>query len=94
LCIAAGLPDFSWYKVHTKNGKNIPNHPEISQMAVKYNKSPSHLPTSSIARPSKIYTNGDFWFVNIQSGNPAETNIFPLKDPLNKPKAKFIWVKI
>jgi hypothetical protein len=27
------------------------------------------MPTSSIARPSKIYPNWDFWFENIQSGN-------------------------
>jgi hypothetical protein len=28
--------------------------------------------TSSIARPSKIDPNLDFWFVNIPSGNPAD----------------------
>jgi hypothetical protein len=27
------------------------------------------IPTSSIARPSKIYPNWDFWFENIPSGN-------------------------
>jgi hypothetical protein len=29
------------------------------------------VPTSSIARPSKIYPNWDFWFENIPSGNPG-----------------------
>jgi hypothetical protein len=29
------------------------------------------MPTSSIARPSKIYPNLDFWFENKPSGNPA-----------------------
>jgi hypothetical protein len=27
------------------------------------------IPTSSIARPSKIYPKWDFWFENITSGN-------------------------
>jgi hypothetical protein len=27
------------------------------------------IPTYSIARPSKIYPNKDFWFENIPSGN-------------------------
>jgi hypothetical protein len=30
-----------------------------------------NIPTSSIARPSKIYPNRDFWFENISSGNTA-----------------------
>jgi predicted lactoylglutathione lyase len=29
-----------------------------------------NIPTSSIARPSKIYPNLGFWFENKQSGNP------------------------
>jgi hypothetical protein len=29
------------------------------------------MPTSSIARPFKIYPNWDFWFENMPSGNPA-----------------------
>jgi hypothetical protein len=29
------------------------------------------MPSSSIARPSKIYPNLDFWFENKPSGNPA-----------------------
>jgi hypothetical protein len=28
------------------------------------------IPTSDIARPSKIYPNLDFWFENQPSGNP------------------------
>jgi hypothetical protein len=47
-------------------------------MAIKYtnwqqNRPNGHknLPTSFIARLSKIYPNWDFWFENIPSGNPA-----------------------
>jgi hypothetical protein len=29
-----------------------------------------NIPTFTIQRPSKIYTNLDFWFENISSGNP------------------------
>jgi hypothetical protein len=35
---------------------------KIDKMALK-------IPTSSIARPSKIYPNFDFWFENIPSGS-------------------------
>jgi hypothetical protein len=31
---------------------------------------PHNKPTSSIARPFKIYPNRDFWFENMPSGNP------------------------
>jgi hypothetical protein len=40
-------------------------------MATKYTKWPYNVPTPSMARPSKIYPNSDFWFENIPSGNPA-----------------------
>jgi hypothetical protein len=30
-----------------------------------------NIPTSSIASPSKIYPNMDFWFENMPSGNPG-----------------------
>jgi hypothetical protein len=40
-------------------------------MAIKYTEWPQNLPTSSIARPYKMYPNWDFWFENIPSGNPA-----------------------
>jgi hypothetical protein len=30
------------------------------------------MPTASIARPSKIYPNLNFWFENIPSGNPGD----------------------
>jgi hypothetical protein len=33
----------------------------------------TYVLASSIARPSKIYPNWDFWFENIPSGNPAVT---------------------
>jgi hypothetical protein len=32
----AGLPDFSWYLLDTKTGKNVPNEHKIFQMAIKY----------------------------------------------------------
>jgi hypothetical protein len=44
---------------------------KIYPMAVKSTKWSYNLPTSSTARPSKIYANLDFWFENIPSGNPA-----------------------
>jgi uncharacterized protein involved in tolerance to divalent cations len=57
--------------------KNISNNQEIYQLAIKYtnwsyNVPNGHIPiisTSSIARPSKIYPNWDFWLENIPSGN-------------------------
>jgi hypothetical protein len=64
---------------HTKTGKiyqiiiiypeepqNIPNGCKIDQMVI-------NIPTSSIARPSKIDSNWDFWFKNMPSGNPAQS---------------------
>jgi hypothetical protein len=70
------LPDFSWSK-KTKTGKftkwpqTITNGHKLYQMATKYTKWPYNVPTPSMARPSKIYPNSDFWFENIPSGNPA-----------------------
>jgi hypothetical protein len=61
---------------HTKNWTNIPNNHKIYQMAKyvrnshKIEKWPYKLPTSSIGRPSKIYTNRDFWFKNICLATP------------------------
>jgi hypothetical protein len=53
----------------TKWPQNIPNGHKIYQMATKYTKWPQNrpnghenIPTSIIARPSKIYPNWDFWF--------------------------------
>jgi hypothetical protein len=37
----------------------------------KLTKRPQIIPTYSVARPSKIYPNLDFWFENKPSGNPA-----------------------
>jgi hypothetical protein len=63
---------------HTKTGKNILSHEEnipkgnkIFRTAVKYTKWTLNIPTSSLARPSKIYPTLDFWFENAPSGNPA-----------------------
>jgi hypothetical protein len=33
-----GLPDFSWYNICTKTGKNVPNCRKIYQMTIKYTK--------------------------------------------------------
>jgi hypothetical protein len=62
---------------HTKTGKNKPNdhkiYPnghKIDQMAVKWTKWPQNISTTT--RPSNIYPKWDFWFENIQSGNPVE----------------------
>jgi hypothetical protein len=41
---------------------------------------PQNIPTSSIARPSKIYSNCDFWFEKIPSGIPGLDTINP--DPI------------
>jgi hypothetical protein len=72
------LPDFSWYKKpkqvkiytmttkYTKWPKNISNGRKIDQIVIKYKNK-----RFSIARPSKIYPNLDFWFENKPSGNPA-----------------------
>jgi hypothetical protein len=40
-------------------------------MAGKLTECQQNLPTSLIARPSKLYPNWDFWFENIRYGNPA-----------------------
>jgi hypothetical protein len=46
-----------------------------------------NIPTSSTARPSKIYPNSDFWFANVPSGNSGlqilESQIFPTKNVFN-----------
>jgi hypothetical protein len=54
-----------------QNGKNIPNNQIIYQMAEIQTKWSENIPTSSIASPSKIYSNKDFWFENMPSGNPG-----------------------
>jgi hypothetical protein len=74
--LATGWPDFSWCNI-TKRGKiHIPNDfyivipkgLKIYQMVVKRpNGHKIHIPTCSIASPSK--TDPD-WFENIPSGNP------------------------
>jgi hypothetical protein len=63
----------------TKTVKNIPNDHRMYQMAIpeipiqfgrKIDKMAIKIPTSFIARPSKIYPNWDFWFE--KSGNTAD----------------------
>jgi hypothetical protein len=48
----------------TKWPQKLPNGRTIDQMAI-------NIPTSSIERPYKIYPDGNFWFENKKSGNPA-----------------------
>jgi hypothetical protein len=53
--------------------KNIPNGHKIYRTALKRPKDHKIcIPTSSIARPSKIYPNGGFLFENMPSGNPGK----------------------
>jgi hypothetical protein len=68
---------------HTKRGKiyqmttNIPNgHKLPIPIGRKISKRLQNIPTSSVARPSKIYQNWDFGFENIPSGNP-DRNLKP-----------------
>jgi hypothetical protein len=76
------LPDFSWDKIqkrekYTKLPRTTPKIHKSLQMTLKWTKCQptytiyQHTPTSSIARPSKIYPNFDFWFENKPSGNLA-----------------------
>jgi hypothetical protein len=53
---------------HTKWSKTIPNSRKIFRIAVKWTKRTLNIPTFSIARPSKIDPNWDFWFENKPSG--------------------------
>jgi hypothetical protein len=74
------LPDFSWYLVPkpekcTKSTQNVPNVLKLFQMSLKYSKCPLNIPIFSNLRPSKIYSNWDFWFENKPSGNPAAQQI-------------------
>jgi hypothetical protein len=71
----SGLPDLFWYNIPRR--KKLPNYHKIYQMSIKYTalqqnipKGPLNIPTTSIARPSKIYPNLDYWFENIPSGDP------------------------
>jgi hypothetical protein len=66
-----GLPDFSRHNVpkrekYTKWPQHISsfNSHKIYQLAVKWTKWQLNIPTSYIARLSKIYPNLDFWFKN------------------------------
>jgi hypothetical protein len=61
-----------------QNRKNVPNNHKIYQMVTKYTEwlynRPKCRKISSLARPSKIYPNMDFWFENMPSGNPGLRN--------------------
>jgi hypothetical protein len=62
---AAGL---SWYNIPKQEKIQQLTMEYIYQMATKYTKWPQKRPTSTIARPSKIYPNC-FFFENMPSGN-------------------------
>jgi hypothetical protein len=47
-------------------------------MAINYTKWPQNIPTTMIARPSKIYPNWYFRLENIPSGNTGAVWIFKL----------------
>jgi hypothetical protein len=53
------------YQISTKYSTGMKKY----QMATKYTKWPPNIPTSSVARLSKVYPNSDFWFENKPSGN-------------------------
>jgi hypothetical protein len=46
---------------------------KVYQTIIKYTKWPQNMPTSSIARTSKIYPNMNFGSTNMPSGNPGES---------------------
>jgi hypothetical protein len=73
------LPDFSWYKreFYAKLlTSKLSNNYGIYQIAVKFsNGHQIGIPTTSFLRPSKIYTNWEFWHENIPSGNPAADHL-------------------
>jgi hypothetical protein len=63
------LPDLSRYKIpkrkkYAKLPQNIPNVHKIYQKTKKWTKNPQNIATPSIAIPSKIYPNFEFWFEN------------------------------
>jgi hypothetical protein len=49
-------------KKYTKRPQNVPTGHKIYHSAVKYTKWPFKTPTTSIAKPAKIYANRNFWF--------------------------------
>jgi hypothetical protein len=53
-------------KIYTKWTENKLNGNKIDQIWTE------NRPTSSIAKPSKIYPNCDFWFENVPFGNPGQ----------------------
>jgi hypothetical protein len=57
-------------KIPNEHKLGIPNGYKIYQKALKYSKWSYNIPIFSIPRPSKIYTNKDFWYENKPSGNP------------------------
>jgi hypothetical protein len=70
------LPEFSLYNIpkrekYAKRTQNKPNDHKLYQMAVKQTKGPLNIPTVSISRPSKTYSELGFGFENKPSGNPG-----------------------
>jgi hypothetical protein len=59
---------------HTKTGKTYQiaiKYNKWPQIAVKQTKFPNKEPTTSIAKPSKVDPNRNFWFENMPPGNPG-----------------------
>jgi hypothetical protein len=50
-----------------------------------------YTPTSSIARPSKIYPNLDLWFENKPSGNPGDDLKLDFKNSQRFLRIGSIW---
>jgi hypothetical protein len=69
---------------YSKTGENIPNDHTLYQIPIKYkyqmagkfDQMAIKYTKYTIARPSKIYPNWDFWFETIPSGNPAARQEF------------------
>jgi hypothetical protein len=64
-----------------QNGENIPNGHKMYQMAINISfgriidKIVIKIPTSTIAKPCKIYPNWDLWFENKPYGNPGNHSV-------------------
>jgi hypothetical protein len=76
---------------NTKTRKIHQNDHKIYPISVKYNKRPcpQNIPTSSNARPSKIYPNLDFWFEN----KPYFFGSTHFTGP-GKIQKKLIWIRL
>jgi hypothetical protein len=58
----------------------------------KFTKQPQNIPTSSVAMPSKIYPNWDFWFENKPCGNPDEVFVHVISPNLASLLLVIFWM--